>query len=239
MNPKKSKAKQRAIPKQGMYPARCIVIADMGTQPSLNPKYPAKEKIMFIFELIGTKHVFDEDKGPQPFVLKETFTNTSHKDGNIRKMFTNWAGQSFTDEEFESIDFFSYAYKSCMIQVIHNTDKKDPSIKYANIGLVTPVPDGTKVGPAVNDIIAFEIGGTCKIKKAGSKEGKIIKWTEAYEELYPWLQDKIAESPEFKEAAKRDKYKRPNNSINEDIQEEELDENEFPGASLNEDDEAF
>ncbi len=213
--------RKTVLPTGGRHIARCIHIIDMGTHKTTykdekNPGEFKRQRNMYLgYELVNTNHVFDEKKGPQPFYVKRQFNRSLHEKSGLLDHFTQINGGGYTADELKSFDVFKrFLAKGLEINVLINPDKngkKDDEgnvVKYANIGMVSPVPAGTKVPIFRNTVVGFEIGSKeCQIAVPGvDKEKRTVDWTEAWEHLYPWLQKEIMDSPEFREAAKRDNF---------------------------------
>jgi hypothetical protein len=178
-----SSTKEWAIPAADNYPAVCIRIIDLGTQE--NKKFDNKSrKAKFVFELIGTEHIFKEELGPQPFIVAKDYTQSIGEKSNLRKDCESWLNRTLTEAELKNFDLNLMLGKPCFVTVIHNTgtDKKT----YANIKSITAPMKGFKVDPPKNDIFLFEIG--------------TIGWEEVYNKLWDADKKKIALSPEYKDA---------------------------------------
>lgn len=188
----------RPIPKTGLHKARLVWLIDEGTQESsfANEK-KLIHKIKLCFELPEALHTFDEDKGPQPFMVSKEFTVSVGKKSNMRPFLEGWLGRELTAaEEKDGFDFsslFAAPVKGCgMMNVIHKTDRKDAAIKYANIGSMSPMPQGSSMKKAINPIIDYAIGAP-------------NQWEE-FEKIYPALQEKIKKSPEWQSEAAKANY---------------------------------
>lgn len=183
-----STQKEWAIPTAENHPAVCIRIIDLGTHENkrfLDKKgNPQKaRKVKFVFELIGTEHTFNEEVGPQPFIVTKEYSQSLLDKSNLRKDIEPWLGRTLTAEEEKGFEINVMLGKPCFVTVVHNTvgDKT-----YANIkGIAAPVK-GFKMDPPKNDMFMFEIG--------------TIGWEEVYNKLWESDKKKIALSPEYKDA---------------------------------------
>lgn len=184
----------KPIPYADTYPARNIMIADLGTQDETFKGVPKKiRKIWFCFELIGTKAVFDEKRGPQPFVVSEEFTFSLAEKANLRKFLTSWCGKPL--EELKAVDvdgnldvLKAFAGQACAINVVHAKGKKDPSKVYANINTISPpIKALGPVAKSENPLIIYDMEDT-------ATHGN-------FEKLPKFIQEKITKSYEYKDVA--------------------------------------
>lgn len=137
---------------QGVFPARCYSIVDIGTQTtSFNGEEKMKHKIRVTWEFPTELEIFDEEKGLQPFVLAKEYTLSLFEQSDFRKDLETWLGRSLTpQEEAEGYDTDNLLGMPCQIQVIHVADKKDSSKIYANINGILSLPKGMTVPEQIN-----------------------------------------------------------------------------------------
>lgn len=191
----KSGGGKRITPDAGNAVARCISIIDLGTQHwEYQGKKNQGKKVRITWELpeatdpaTGEMPVFDETKGPQPFVVSNEYTVSISPKSNLRPVLESWMGRKFTATEEEELDLDKFLNKTCLINVIHAPNKKDASQVYANVGGVTPVIKGMKVPAAINPLVSFNIG---------QKDQYQI-----FETFPDFIKTKIAASDEWQEQA--------------------------------------
>lgn len=210
----------RAIPPAGLTPARCVQVIELGTQKE---NFKGVDKLIFkirlAFETPELMHVFEEDKGEQPFMLSQTFTKSISDKANFRKFIESWLGRSLTKEEIEKgFDPSQLLNKAGMINIIHRAAKSDASKIYANIASISPMPKSTPTKKvtmvkAINPLIDFFFGAE-------------NQWIE-FEKIYPFLQKIIMESPEYQEQKVRTGYKGPAIAETASVQAEEPEEDQF------------
>lgn len=202
MKPSNSGGKAREKAPEGRHNFRLLHIVQLGTVRDKTFKYDKgpqkgqfvkKNEVKLYFELVDTAHVFDEAKGPQPFMLNKTFTFSLGEKANMRKFFEQWRGKKYTDEEInEKFDLTAYWKFPGELQVAHET-AKDGKV-YANISVVMPISPGTKEARA-------------KVKKLQNTPILFrLDDEETYPEfanLYKWDQERIKESEEWKEVGKK------------------------------------
>ena len=167
-----TKNTEKIEPKVGLTQAVVSGIVDMGTQET---NFGAKRQVMLTWELPLQTHVFDEDKGAQPLVRNKTYTMSLHEKSGLRKAVRGILGKDIEGE----FDLFDLIGANCMLNLIEvERDGK----KYINIDGITPLMDGmAKKEPE-------------EIKKLDLDEFDMND----YMELYGWVQERIAASPEYK-----------------------------------------
>jgi len=177
----KKKSSQRINPPAGTHVARLQRVIDMGTQ--YNEKYESSNRyIDLTWELVDEKHVFDEEKGEQPFVLSRKFTQNIGAKATLGKFIKSWMGKEPADD-FDINQLFN---EPCMVTVIHNDVTKDGEARtYANVDNVTAVPKGMEVTPMENNTVIFDLDDFDQ---------------EIYETLPEFMRDIISASDEYKAA---------------------------------------
>lgn len=181
----------RPIPPADTYLARNIMIADLGTQDKEFKGVPRKvREIWFCFELLGTKVVFNPEKGEQPFVVSNTYTNSLDEKANLKKMLEQWSGKNIEDLPLDTegnLDIINvFKGKGCMIVVRQDKGKKDPSKLYANISSISPPMKQLGAVPkSENPLVVFDMDDSATLAN--------------FEKLPFFVQDMIKKSPEYKE----------------------------------------
>ena len=173
-----------AIPEAGNQPAVCIRIIDLGTQK--NVKYNNENrKVKFVFELVDTEHVFNEENGPQPFVVSKEYTVSLNEKANLRKDVESWMNRKLTDSELDLFNIDVLLGKPAFVTVTHKSSA-DGKKTYANVGMITSPMKGFVVNKPKNDMFVFDIGAP--------------GWKEKLELLWKNDKEKIMASPEYTEA---------------------------------------
>lgn len=171
------KAKQRVLAPEGVHAARCINIIDLGTQHS--EKYNSDTRqLQFTFELVDETHVFDEEKGEQPFIIGRKFSYNLGKRAALRKTIEAWIGKGL--KEGSEFDIGSLLGEACQVQVVHN--EGDNGETYANIAAVLAPPKKGKVTRAASDLVILDLDEFDK---------------EVFSSLPEWIQEIIKLSPEY------------------------------------------
>lgn len=144
-------APKREVISAGNYAARCYQMIHIGTvKEIILGEEKILNKVRIGWELPTELKVFNEDKGEQPLVLSEEFTLSMHEKSKLRKFLASWRGKDFSEDEAKCFDVTKLVGAACMLNIIHKPSKKDPSIIYAVIGSVSPVPKGLTVPPQIN-----------------------------------------------------------------------------------------
>lgn len=133
---------------QGVHPARCFQVLDLGTQKRVwNGEEKARHELRLGFELLG-KEVRDDEK---PFTLTTTFTLSLAENSALRPFLESWRGKPFTAEELDGFDISKLIGAYGTINVLH---KKDGDKTYANIASIMPLPKAQQPA-AVNPNVVF------------------------------------------------------------------------------------
>ncbi len=147
-----SKNKERILAPEGVHAARCVRVLDLGTQE--NKKYESKaRKIQLAFELVDETHVFNEEKGEQPFVVYRTYTASLNKKASLFKDIQAWLGLKL--EKNTEFDVAQLLNKPCQVQILHNTAENGDV--FANIQSIMAPPKAMKVKNAASDLIMFSL----------------------------------------------------------------------------------
>lgn len=180
MKPPKQESTRVLCP-EGQHPCRCYLVAYIGHQ-TVEWQGQTKEqpKLVLGFELPTETHVFDKDKGPEPFSLSTTVTYSMYSISRLRKLIEGWRGRPYaSDEEADEVDFRKFLGHTgyCSIAHTENNGKK-----YANMLSIMPLPKQIAIPGAVNKPVLYDI------REHGQK----------MDGLPEWIQKKVMESREWK-----------------------------------------
>lgn len=176
----------RKIAPQGNHVARCYSMIDLGTQTTeYNGETKKARKVRITWELPNETEVFNEEVGPQPFVVSKEYSLSMHEKSTLRKDLESWRGKGFTEEEAKAFDISKLLGVPCMINVVHGVSKTSGKA-YVDVSAITPLPKGFTCPPQVNKSVEFSLQ---------TPDMSI------YESLPEWLKDKIKASPEFEHIA--------------------------------------
>lgn len=173
---------------ESTYVGICIGVIDLGNQKVLwKGEEKQRSKVAFVFELIGTQ-VSDEDTRPR--VISKQYTCSLHENALLRKDLVSWRGKGFTEDEEENFTLAEMLGKPAYIQVIHESSQ-DGSKTYANVNTIMPLPAGAPIPAPANPFMAFDID---EFLVNGANEE-----VDPFKSLYPWLQNKVKESQQYKD----------------------------------------
>ena len=99
----KEKNAERILAPEGVHQARLIRLVDCGSQYSEKYKKSSR-KVRVTFELVDTKHIFDEEKGEQPFLIDREYTLSIGKRSTFRKDLDSWRGTKLTKAEADDFN---------------------------------------------------------------------------------------------------------------------------------------
>jgi len=130
--------------------ARCYAVVDLGMQTTVfNNVESQKRKVRISWELPMTAM---EDG--RPFSVSANYTLSLSEKANLRRDLQSWRGRSFTEEELAGFDLFTILGAPAMVNVVHNTNGDKT---YANVGSVSPLPQGFECPDPVNEPIKFSL----------------------------------------------------------------------------------
>ena len=176
--------KEFTIHPAGVFAARCTRIVDLGTHDTeWEGKKKKQHMINFSFE---SAELMGEDEGEyagKPFLVNQQYTASLGQKSNMRKALESWRGRAFTPAEIESFDLHNVLGKACMVNMLHEPGKKDPSKTYSNIKAIMPLPAGMTAPKAVGELIFFSMSDFDQ---------------DTYDKLGEYYKKTIAESDEYK-----------------------------------------
>lgn len=168
----------------GTYVARCYSMIEIGTVKS---EYLGKEKIQkkvnITWELPTETAIFHEGKGPEPFVVSKTYTLSMFDKANLRKDLESWRGKKYEDDEAEKVDITKLLGQPCLLSVIHQAGKKDPSKNYVFISSISKLMKGQECPDQINPtrLLSYDKFNV-----------------DVFNSLSDYLKDQIRSSDEFK-----------------------------------------
>ena len=175
-------SKPKQLPPPGTHVARCYSVIDLGTQPGT---FGPKRKIRITWELPDETAVFQEDKGPQPFVVSKEYTLSLYEKANLRHDLESWRGKQFTTDELKGFDIFTLIDVPCLLTIIHKT-KEGGGKTYANVSSISKLAKGMTVSARINPLVRYSIDD---------------KSNTVFLSLPEWMRKKIEEAEEWNESA--------------------------------------
>lgn len=169
----------------GTYVARCYSMIEIGTiETEFNGEKKKAHKVSITWELPTEKAVFFEAKGEEPFAVSKTYTLSMHEKSTLRKDLESWRGKGYTDAEARSFDITKLLGQPCILSVIHQPGKTDPTKTYVAISSISKLMKGQECPAQINPT---------KVLSYDS-----FDWT-VYNSLSDYMKDKIKTSEEFKQ----------------------------------------
>lgn len=158
-----------------MHPARCFQIIGLGTQPSNNPKFPDRDKVMIGWEIPGELIEIDGEKKPR--IISQEYTVSIGQKANLRRDLESWRGKAFTAVDLDGWELSKVMGHTCYLNVVHKEGGGGKT--YANIATISPLPAEITIPAAMLDTVEYDIADS-----------------EIPEGIPQWIKDKIAKSHE-------------------------------------------
>jgi hypothetical protein len=159
---------------ESTHKAVSSALVDLGLQDVFGTDKP---QLLIRFEFPGVRDS-REKNGEQvsgPMVKWQFYTNSLHKESNLRRDLENWRGKGFTKEELGGFDVRQVIGHACQISIIHDHSGDRTRDKVSTIGKF--MGDGAKPLPEL-EVICYS-----------KEEGEIGQW-----DLLPeWIQEKISQ----------------------------------------------
>jgi hypothetical protein len=168
----------------GTYVARCYSMIEIGTiETEFNGEKKKAHRVSITWELPTELAVFHEDKGPEPFVVSKEYTLSMHEKATLRKDLESWRGKAYTEEETKRFDVTKLLGQACMLSVVQEAGKKDPTRNYVKVSSVSKIVRGMECPPQINPtrLLCFE-----------SFDEKV------FNSLSDYMKDKVRSSDEYK-----------------------------------------
>lgn len=170
----KGKASDFEICPEGNKMARCFKIVDLGTHAI--PAFDNKEthQVRIFFELPKTLMKEGELAG-QPFIVSAQYTLSHHPKANLRLDIESWYGKRFDTKALNDaggFDLEKLLGRPAYVNIIHSADGE-----YANIGAITPLPEGMECPPQVypSFVFSFDDFNATSFAKLSPKMQEFIK----------------------------------------------------------------
>jgi len=168
----------------GTYLARCYSMVHIGT---VEDEYQGTKrlvnKVRITWELPTEMKVFNPEKGEQPQAISREFTLSMHEKSTLRAFLTSWRGRGFNDEEAKDFDVSRLVGVPCMLSIVHEPSKTDPTRMRDKISGISTVMKGVNMPAQVNPSFIFELDSFDQAK---------------FDSLPDWLKDKVRQSQEYR-----------------------------------------
>lgn len=177
----------RVLPPTGRHIAVLTKIILLGTiEESYLGKAKKLKKMVVGFELVNTSHVFSEEKGPQPFVHEQEFTQSMAPGATIRLLLEGWRGEKFSDKDAKAFNFAKLIGAPCELNLI----KKVAAVsgkERIEVGAILQVREEEVIPALKNETLIFTI-------PSHSSDFN----TEKFKKINKMYQNKIMSSDEYK-----------------------------------------
>lgn len=198
---KKGNFKPIKLPEQGTYVARCYSVIHIGTVDNvfggkIDPKSPKKELIYITWELPELKAVFNDDKGPEPFVVGRELALSTNEKSILAMLIKQWRGKELSPEEQMSFDPSVMVGKTCLMSVIYKTKSK---FKGQNLTEITNENTNLNMSAIMPKLKQMECPANINAYYVWDwdKDGSPFN-AEKFAKMPKWLQNKVATSDEYK-----------------------------------------
>jgi hypothetical protein len=142
----------------GTYLARCYSMIQIGTvEEEFAGVKKWVNKVRITWELPTELKVFNPDKGEQPQAISKEFSLSMHEKSTLRAFLTSWRGKGFTEEEARAFDVTKLLGVPCMISIIHEPGKSDPTRTYDKISSISSVMKGVEMPLQINKNFEFTL----------------------------------------------------------------------------------
>ena len=178
--------KTRELIPAGNYVARCYRMIEVGTvETEFQGQKKTVKKVRIGWELPTELKVFKEENGEQPMVIDKEYTMFMSDKANLRKDLESWRGKAFSDDEAKNFDITKLLGAPCMINIIHEAGKKDPSKKYQKIASITPLPKGFACPSQINPtfVLSYDAFDQAKFDSLPSFITDVMKTSQEYQAL--------------------------------------------------------
>lgn len=175
---KKANTKKISPVAQGVYPAICVAVIDLGEQRNdFQGRY--EDKVKFTWEIPSQTVEVDGEQKPR-WVSKD-FRASLHESSNLSKIIEAWRSAPITDEERENgIDLSWFLGRSCQIWVTVKTSKNGND--YNDIKGVMSLPAGMEQLTTDSELLLFDMAELSEKRLA---------------ELPEWVQRDIKQSTQY------------------------------------------
>jgi hypothetical protein len=132
--------------------------------------------VQYSFEL-PTKKMADG----RPFSVTSSSKALYGKKANWRKFLEGWLGEDFDLKDFNPATLVG---RPALITVLHNTDSAGKV--WANLGIVSPLPEGFECPPQVNESLVFDLANFRQKdwERLGTKTQNKIELSPEYQQLF-------------------------------------------------------
>ena len=166
--------KRDPIP-EGIYPAICTRVIDLGDQTSKMFGGTAR-KVLFSWEI--PSETITVDGVDMPRMLSKEFTISLNEKSKLRPFLESWRGKTFSETELEGFDLKNILGAPCQMQIIHNDNG------YENVSSIMALAKGMERPKPATELIYFDLS--------------VANCLDLLKKLPEWVQEKIKLSPQYR-----------------------------------------
>ena len=140
---------------QGLYPAVCYSVVDVGTHDESWLGEPKQRHSMYLTWELPTLTI--EVEGiTKPRAISKKFTKSLHKKAALRAFLESWRGRGWTENELKEkgFDMATLLGVNCQLNVVH-TEYEDQT--YANVKTIVPLSKGMTRYDVFNQTVIYDI----------------------------------------------------------------------------------
>jgi len=131
---------------EGLWPAVCVDVVDLGVVQPKNPQYKPQHRIQLRWVLDAEPPL----PTGQPHMAVRGFGLSLGEKSHLRPFLEAWRGKKFTDEELEGFDVERLLGVNCQVQILH---KKVEGKTYGNVQTAVPAARGVSKMEVPKDYI--------------------------------------------------------------------------------------
>lgn len=166
----------------GSHVAVCYGMIDLGTQKiTFKGVEKSRRQVRIAWELSEHLRTFKEENGAEPVTAGKTFSLSMYEKAGLRTFMEGWRGKKYTKEEAEAVDITKMLGVACMLNIAHGAN--DNGEQYAS------VTGATLMHPSIPKPVQHNPSYFFSLDEYNEEQ---------YLHLPKWMQEKIAESPEYK-----------------------------------------
>lgn len=128
----------REMPAEGLHPAVCYAVIDLGMQKRRGPYPEPKNMVLFMFEL--ESRLMQGQRAGERFGVSRLFTLAAFSNSHLAKQIFNWLKHEV--KAGDDLEAMCYG-QACTLNIQHSKPDSQGRI-YANITMINPAMQGVK-----------------------------------------------------------------------------------------------
>lgn len=178
----KKNSTPRVVCPEGTHIVILVGIIDYGTQTD---KYGNRRKCELLFETAEETHVFNEERGEEPFIIDRKFSATIGKKSGLKECLEGLTGTKIEADEINIEDYLGIVG---MISVVHAEDGEYTNLEIKSYSPLSKNDAKRKFKPH-NELIVLDLDNFDQ-----------SVWDSGNALLPDWKKEKIEKTAEYKEA---------------------------------------